>query len=272
MLARVASVAFSLAAVYVAYAGLTFLLQRAMIFPGRRSTADAPRGAGPPPGVEQVWLPTVAGRVEAWFVAGPTARGPAFLFAHGNAEQIDDWPLSLSGAGALGASLLMVEYPGYGRSEGEPSEASIRDAMVAAHDWLGARPEVDPARIVAFGRSLGGGAVCTLVRRRPLAALVLQSTFTGIESFARARWLPGFLVRDRFDNLAAIERFEGPVLVIHGTRDDVIPYAHGQALAAAARNGALISYPCAHNDCPPSFDAMWHAIGQFLRTHGVMPR
>lgn len=256
---------------YAAYAGLLFALQRSVLFPGRRGDGDPP-SPEPPPGVQGVWLATPAGRVEAWFVPGPAARGPAFLFAHGNAERIDDWPMSMSGAASLGASLLMVEYPGYGRSEGEPSEASIRAAMIAAYDWLRARPEVDGQRIVGFGRSLGTGAVCTLVGQRPLAALVLQSGFTSVRAFARERFVPGFLVRDPFDNAAAVARYEGPVLVIHGDHDDVIPYAHGRALAAAARHAKLITYDAAHNDCPPDLAVMWRDIGDFLGEHRLLAR
>jgi hypothetical protein len=178
----------------------------------------------------------------------------------------------MSGAGSLGASILLVEYPGYGRSEGEPSERSIRETMLAAYDWLGARPEVDARRVVGFGRSLGAGAVCTLVGHRPLAALVLQSGFTSVRAFARERWLPGFLVRDPFDNAAALARHDGPALILHGTRDDVIPYAHGRELARAARRGKFISYACAHNDCPPDLAAMWSEIGAFLGEHRVLDR
>lgn len=269
MMHSVVRIAVVLAVAYAAYGALLFVLQRSVLFPGRRVDADPP-SPEPPPGVQGVWLSTPAGRVEAWFVPGPAAKSPAFLFAHGNAERIDDWPMSLSGAASLGASLLMVEYPGYGRSEGEPSEASIRDTMLAAHAWLGARPEVDPARIVGFGRSLGTGAVCTLIGQRPLAALVLQSGFTSVRAFARERLLPGFLVRDPFDNAAALARYEGPVLVIHGDHDDVIPYAHGRALAAAARHAKLVTYDCAHNDCPPDFGVMHQDIGDFLREHHLL--
>lgn len=264
-----ARIALVLVVAYVAYGALMFALQRSVLFPGRRVGGDAPT-VTLPPGVQGVWLSTAVGRVEAWFLPGPAVTGPAFIFAHGNAEQIDDWPMSMSGAASLGASVLMVEYPGYGRSEGDPSEASIRETMLAAHDWLRARPEVDPTRIVGFGRSLGTGAVCTLVGQRALAALVLQSGFTSVRAFAHERFLPGFLVRDPFDNAAALARYDGPVLVIHGKHDDVIPYAHGRGLAAAARQAKLLTYACAHNDCPPDLGGMWRDVAEFLRMHRLL--
>jgi len=261
-----------LAAGYLAYGSLAFLTQRSLIFPGQHMPPSEGAGATPP-GVRRTWLTTSSGRSEAWLLTRNDAgRGPAFLFAHGNAELIDGWVDLMSGVHTLGASMLLVEYPGYGRSEGVPSETAVRDTMLAAYDWLAAQPEVDPARIVPFGRSLGGGAVCTLVGERSLAALVLQSTFTSVRAFARARWLPGFLVRDPFDNLRAVQRFGGPVLVMHGDRDDVVPYTHGEALARASSRATLVTYPCAHGDCPPSLDGMWRDIGAFLHTHQLLDR
>lgn len=263
-------IAASLAAGYLAYGALSFLAQRSLIFPGRHMRAPE-AGPATADGWRRTWLRTEHGRSEAWLLpSGSTEPGAALLFAHGNAELIDDWPELLRGAREVGASLLLVEYPGYGRSEGSPSQSAIRDTMVAAYDWLATQPEVDPARIVGFGRSLGGGAACTLVGERSLAGLVLQSTFTSVRAFARSRLLPGFLVRDPFDNLAALGRFDGPVLVLHGDRDDLVPYAHGQALASAAKRGRLVTYRCGHNDCPPSFDAMWRDVGAFLREHEIL--
>src|SRR5690606_14605281 len=104
----------------------------------------------------------------------------------------------------LGLAVLLVEYPGYGRSGGSPSEASITRAALAAYDRLVARADIDPARIVLHGRSLGGGVVAVLSDARAAAALVLESSFTGVTAFASGMLLPPLLVRDPFD-------VEGPV-------------------------------------------------------------
>jgi len=260
------------AALYTVYAVAVFFLQRSMLFAGRR------RGPKPAPGelasgIERVWLPIAEGRVEAYYLRPPEGSAlpaPALLFAHGNAELIDDWPDLLEELRTLGLALLLVEYPGYGRSDGEPTERSVRETMEVAFDWLAARAEVDRQRIIGYGRSLGGGAICTLVGRRPLAALVLQSTFTGVRSFAAGMLLPGVLVRDPFDNLAAVARFQGPVLVVHGSRDEVIAYAHGQRLAAAVKRGRLRTYDSMHNDCPPDWDAFRDDLRSFLVEHRLL--
>src|SRR5439155_16972815 len=106
---------------------------------------------------------------------------------------------------------------------------------------LAARDDVDPQRIVAMGVSIGGGPACELALSRPVRALVLLSTFTSIDEFARAFWLPPFLARDRFDNRARVSAFAGPVLVLHGRHDELIPFAHGQALAAAAKHAQFVA-------------------------------
>lgn len=259
------------AGLYLAYAVIAFVVQRELLFAGRRRGPKRP-AVTPGEGVQSVWLSTPGGRVEAYYMpARETGQpAPALLFAHGNAELIEQWPASLEPLRAHGFALLLVEYPGYGRSDGRPSEESVRDAMLAGYDFLAARPEVDRARIIGIGRSLGGGAIGTVAGRRPLAALVLSSTFTSVRPFAAGMLVPSLLVRDPFDTLAAVQRFEGPVLVVHGTRDLTIPYAHGRKLAAAAKHGKLISYDAGHNDCPPDWDELARELVAFLREQGVL--
>ena len=182
----------------------------------------------------------------------------------------DFWPEALKRFPAMGVGLLLVEYPGYGRSAGSPSQESISETFTRAYDTLAARPDVDPTRIAFFGRSLGGGAVCDLAAKRPAAALILMSSFTSVRSFAIRYLAPSFLIRDPFDNLAAVRNYPGPVLVIHGDSDEVVPFSHGQALHAAARNGKMIVYPAGHNDCPPDWAVFWRDIENFLRAEGIL--
>lgn len=259
--------------VYLIYCALLFFVQRQVLFPrylipssGSTDTAKM--------GIEVLWLETSFGKVEAWYL--PPAAGsppaPAVIFAHGNGELIDFWPQMLDRFSRMGFGLMLVEYPGYGRSDGSPSQAAIAETFVLAYDRLVSRPDVDPARIVFFGRSLGGGAVCELALTKPAAALILMSCFTSVRSFALRYLAPPFLIRDPMDNLAAVRRFEEPVLVIHGRHDDVIPFGHGRALAGAARNGKLIAYEAGHNDCPPNWDVFWSDVEGFLSDANVLPR
>ena len=160
-----------------------------------------------------------------------------------------------------GYGVLLVEFPGYGRSTGSPSETSIQEAMVAGYDWLIARG-ADPSQIIGHGRSMGGGAICALATERELAALVLQQTFTSLRSFAPRFGAPSFMIRDPFDNLAVVSEFAGPVLVVHGRADRVIPFAQGEQLAAAAPDASMRAHDFGHNDF--EMDAIFADVLPFL--------
>lgn len=255
---------------YLAYCCLLFFFQRHILFP--RYQIEAPSETGNNADQEKIWLSTNYGDVEAWFLppGQDHGRSPAVIFAHGNAELIDFWPEDLKKFTTLGIGLLLVEYPGYGRSEGTPSQRSIGQAFLAAYDALVAREDVDPSRIVLFGRSIGGGAVCALAAKRPSAALILMSTFTGVRSFASNFLIPRFLVLDPFDNLSVVGSYPGPVLIIHGKNDSLIPYKHALALHHAAQQGQMLTYDCRHNDCPPSWDTFWQNVESFLLNAGII--
>jgi fermentation-respiration switch protein FrsA (DUF1100 family) len=259
------------AGAYLAWCGLLFVAQRAILFPsGMAADSGATR---PPAGFEVLHFKTPAATVEGWYLpppgGGEERPGPVMIFTHGNAETIDTAAADMAGAVALGLGLLAVEYPGYGRSSGRPSQASISDAVQAAYDQIAARPEVDAARIVACGRSLGGAAACVLAQKRPLAAMILISSFTRVRDFTRRYLLPAFLVRDPFDNLAAVSGFRGPLLIVQGRNDAMIPFAHALRLHRAAPGSRLIAYDCDHNDCPPEWGVFWRDLGEFLNTAGV---
>lgn len=247
-----------------AYWTMLFLLQRRIMFPAP-SLVGAPNR---PRDALEVRLPGAAGDTEAWFlppVHSGDSPAPVLIFGHGNGELIDYWPPAFIEPRRWGMGVLLVEYPGYGRSAGSPSEESIRAAFVAAWDWAAAEPGLDPERIVGYGRSVGGGAVCLLSRERSLAAMILESTFTSTRAFANSFGAPGFLVRDPFDNLEAVRAYRGPLLLLHGERDRIIPVGHGRSLAAAA-GVELHTLACGHNDCPRS----WPLVREFLGGHGIL--
>jgi len=264
---------------YLLYATLLWVVQRRVIFPG------VARGSGPPPstlldGVERVWFSHDDGRVEGWYMPpqaedeAPWAGArPAAVFFHGNGELIDDWVgLLRPFPEALGMGVLLVEYPGYGRSTGSPTQERIMEVALEAWDWLGERPEVDASRRIAVGRSLGGGVAALLTRHREVSALVLQSTFTSVPDLAREQFfVPGMLVRDPFQALDAVRDYDGPVLVVHGRDDRVVPFDHGRRLADASPRARLHPRACGHNDCPVPGGDYWRALEDFLRNEGVLP-
>jgi fermentation-respiration switch protein FrsA (DUF1100 family) len=259
------------AGLYIAYAGLVFFLQRSIIFP--RSVIPPFTDPVRPQGAEILSIDTGSETVEAWFIPADatfSAPCPAVIFAHGNAELIDFWPEYFKPLSRNGIHLLLVEYPGYGRSKGKPSEKSITRAFTAAYDQLLARSTVDPGRIILFGRSIGGGAICGLAKARPSAGLILLSTFTSIRSFAPHYGLLPMMIRDPMDNIGVLKTYTRPVLILHGKQDELIPFSHATSLASVSRNARLIAYDCGHNDCPPDWDVFWKDVFAFLREHGMM--
>lgn len=251
---------------------VVFFVQRWLAFPGvlRSPLRQEPVA---PDGVEQLWIETDFGRVEAWLFAAE-GQGPhaAALYAHGNGELIDDWAGEMRDLADHGVTMLAVEFPGYGYSEGKPTRESIRRTFAGAFDRLAGRPDVDRDRIVAYGRSMGGGAAADLALDRPVAALILQSTFSSTMAAARAMLVPGFLVRDRFDNVRAVRTFEGPVLLMHGPADDVLPFAHAERLARARDGLEITPIDCAHNDCGRVWSDIRSSILAFLGENGVVGR
>ena len=253
---------------------IVWFVQRLVLFP----TWAVPQTlhVRPGPDVETLWLETPAAKVEAWFIPGDGVDaehpGPAVIYAHGNGELIDLWQHDLRAYRDRGISVLLPEYRGYGRSTGSPTQAGITADLIPFHDRLAARPDVDADRIVFHGRSVGGGAVAALAGHRPPRAMILESTFTSVAPLARRFLVPWFLVRDRFDTLAALRQYEGPMLIIHGTQDEVVPVSHARELAQAAENSRLVIYEdMTHNSGPPSERAYWAEIEAFLRDAEVLP-
>ena len=258
---------------YLVYCGTLFFLQRKIMYPRHLIPVPNDMTKGNQ-AMETIWLHTSIGDVEAWYL--PPAGGrekkqsPAVIFAHGNGELIDFWPAELAQFTHMGIGLFLVEYPGYGRSQGSPSEKNIAETFVNAYDYLIGRDDIDPSRIILFGRSLGGGAVCKLAEERASAALILLSAFTSARSFAPRFLVPGLIVRDPFDNISIVSSYANPILVIHGKKDTIVPYSHGVRLYRAAQKGKMITYPCGHNDCPSDWGIFWRDIAAFLHETGII--
>jgi uncharacterized protein len=264
--ASVRFVAAVIAATLALYVGAVLVGQRAILFP-RPEVTGAP---GRPADAAQVWLTTDVGRTEAWFLPPrvPAERSPVLIYFHGNGELIDYLPSDFDEPRSWGVGVLLVEFPGYGRSDGAPSQSSVSTTALAAFDWTLQQPRIDPARVVAYGRSLGGAAAVMVAARRRPAALILESTFTSVRAFAHHFLVPELLVLDPFDSLSLLGAYPGSTLVFHGERDQVVPFAHGKRLAHAARHGKLRALSCGHNDCP----TQWEEIRSFLVETSVLPR
>jgi len=231
-------------AVLLALAGLLWSQQRRLIYhPAPRAVAPA---ATVLPAAEEVSFPTEDGlRLAGWFVpaATPPGRGPrqprspAVLVCNGNAgNRSHRAPLAAALARA-GLAVLLFDYRGYAANPGRPTEPGLAADARAALDYLAARPDVDPARLVYFGESLGAAVALRLAVDRPPAALVLRSPFASLAEVGRRYypWLPvSLLLADRYDALGRVGRLAAPLLVVAGERDRIIPASHSRRLFDAA--------------------------------------
>jgi len=276
---RLPVIAQTLVAIAVAYAAvvaLVFVIQPKLVyFPniGREVTAT-PRAVGLD--FEPVEIRTEDGeRLDAWWVPAAEPRGTVLLF-HGNAGNISHRLDYLLMFHRLRHSTLIVDYRGYGRSTGTPSEEGTYRDAAAAWRWLTATRGVLPGEIVVYGESLGAAVASWLAAREAPRALVLASTFTSVNDLGAEVYpfLPVRLIsRFRYDNLANLKAVRAPVLVVHSRGDDIVPYAHGRALyAAASEPKSFLELAGGHNDGFVFMRPEWvAALEAFLDQVGQRP-
>jgi fermentation-respiration switch protein FrsA (DUF1100 family) len=190
--------------------------------------------------VEEVFLESEDGvRVHAYYLPASGASR-AILFLHGNAGNA--WhrlpnALELS---RRGADVLLLDYRGYGRSEGVPSESGVYADARAALAYVISERGIPEHRILLFGRSLGGAVAIDLAQERGLAGVILESTFTTAADVSRELlrppfgWLAAPLCYGRFDSRSKIRSLRSPLLFFHGDQDEIIPVQLGRRLFEAA--------------------------------------
>ncbi len=174
-------------------------------------------------------------RLHAFFLPAPGDATRAVLFLHGNAGNASHRLPNAAQLARLGAHVLLLDYRGYGLSEGTPSESGVyADARAALSHLVGAR-RIAPERIVLFGRSIGGAVAVDLARDRPLGGVILESTFSSLRDAAE-QVLGGLgrLLVSGFDSKQKIARVRAPLLFFHGDRDDIVDHSLGRRLYEAA--------------------------------------
>jgi len=194
-----------------------------------------------PPGlpVQDVWLRTSDGlKLHAWWIGADDARF-TFLAFHGNASNIANRADIYKFLVALPANVLAVEYRGYGRSEGYPSEKGVYRDAVAGLKYLEQTKGTDSRNIISYGQSLGSAVAAHLAAEHPVGGVVLEAPFPSLNAMARKvfPFFPGagVFVWRQFDTERALASIHTPVLVVHCTHDSVIPPEMEEAVFAAAR-------------------------------------
>jgi hypothetical protein len=197
-------------------------------FPGRLTGDWHPAGLP----VEDVWLRASDGvKLHAWWIAPPAAEY-TFVCFHGNAANIANRADMYRFLSELPVNVLAVDYRGYGRSEGAPSERGIYLDAEAAYEHLVRERGIPPRKIVAFGASLGSAAAVDLAAKHEVGGLVLEAPFASAKAVARRVYffLPGLaaVMRAKFDTAAKLKNIHVPLLVVHCSRDPVLAFPLGE--------------------------------------------
>jgi len=172
-------------------------------------------------------------QLHGWYLPGEPGK-PVVVFCHGNAGNISHRVDNLRLLRRIGLAVFIISYRGYGRSEGTPGEEGTYSDMRGALAWLKDRGW-SADRMIYFGRSVGAGVALQLALEQPPGALVLESPFTSIRAMGRLHYpllwtLAGWAIDARYDNLDKIGRLKSPLLIFHGTRDDIVPHRMGKEL------------------------------------------
>jgi fermentation-respiration switch protein FrsA (DUF1100 family) len=202
---------------------------------------------------EDVFFKTPDNRtLHGWFFPN-RAETPVLIFFHGNAGNISHRLDNVAHLLNRGFGVFIFDYRGYGKSTGRPSEKGIYRDGLAAYDFVAVEKNVAPEQIILFGRSLGAAVAAEVALKRKARALIMESAFTSTRDMAKTMPLFSLLspfLPAHYNNLEKIGRISVPKLIIHGDRDDIVPFAMGQRIFQAAKPPKFF-YPlpdAGHND------------------------
>lgn len=240
-----------------------YLLQDKLLFhPQRVPESTRALIAQSSPSVESVFIRAADGtRLHAWHLKG----APLTLYFGGNAEEVS-WMLARAARGAPGSGWLLVDYRGYGSSEGAPSEKDLVADALAWYDH--ATQKLGAKRIFAFGRSLGSGVAVQLAAERPLAGLILVAPYDSMTSLGQ-RYYPflpvAWMLKHPFDSLRHAPEIGAPLLCLVAERDEVIPVVHSKRLFDAWKGTKRwVELQGAGHNSTDDAPAFWQAIREFL--------
>ena len=220
-------------------------------------------------------------RLNAWFFpAAPSSawKDWVLLISHGNAGNIS-YRMELYEAWlGEGFNVFAYDYRGYGLSSGRPSESGTYEDVTSAYHWLIGQG-FDPYKIIAFGESLGAAVATDLASREPLAALVMQSTFTRIVDIGKELfpWLPVETVSTiRYDTHSKLPEIRVPVFILHSRQDTMIPFRHAEKnFAACPEPKQLLEISGDHNDGISGIQTLYRThietIKKALAPHRIPP-
>jgi uncharacterized protein len=186
---------------------------------------------------DDVYIKTKDGlSINGWFISAPNAKY-ALLFLHGNAGNIGDRIDKISLLHEIGLNIFIIDYRGYGKSQGSPSEAGFYLDSQAAYDYLLNGRNLKAEQLILYGESLGTAVAIDLAYRKKSGAVIAEGAFSRGRDMARVVYpfLPAFLFADSFNSLKKIAGIGSPKLFMHSSEDEVVPFALAKKLYNAAK-------------------------------------
>ena len=244
------TVIFIVSATWLLLVILIYTFQSRLIFYPERTLLATPADLNLP--YEDVLLKTEDGKlIHGWYIRHGAPRATV-LFLHGNAGNISHRLESLEMFYRMGMSVFIIDYHGFGRSEGSPGENETYLDAAAAWKYMTLELKLPARDLVIFGRSLGGAVAVWLASRHRPGALIIESTFTSVAEMGKRYYpyLPAdLLTRIRYPTIDRIAGIDCPLLVIHGRNDEIIPFEFGQKLYQSAREPKeFLELMGGHND------------------------
>lgn len=243
---------------------LLVTFQESLVFFPKKLSADYKFSFKTP--YEEVYIPVGKEKVHGLLFQGAPTKG-VVLYFHGNAGALDSWGyFGEEFVKQTGWSILIVDYLGYGKSSGKiKSEDQFYEMGQNIWDWL-RRRESKP--LVVYGRSLGTAVATYVAGQNHPDGLILETPFKSGEVWAKdaMKWVPSFFIRYKFPNDQWLEEYKKPVLLLHGTQDEVIPYKNSQNLMPSAPPGSeLVTIELGQHNNLPSFELYWQSLKKYLK-------
>ena len=231
-----------LAVFYGLSCAIVYAAQGRFIFKPTREITETPLDMGWDYEDVSINLPDAPGNtLHAWWIPSDQKDAKTLLFLHGNGYNISANFFLARHYRKLGFSVLMVDYRGYGLSDGDfPKEEWAYEDAEAAYQYLIQDRQVDPKNLMILGHSLGGAIAINLAKDHPdVAGLIVQSSFTSIEELAKLQGWPnlfplGLILNQRFDSIDKVSALKMPRMWIHGAEDAMIPFTMSQELHQAS--------------------------------------
>jgi len=221
---------FTLIVIIVLFLIFVRYLENTSIFYPDRLLAETPEILGLP--FENVTIATQDHvKLHGWLIKAPLAKS-TLIFFHGNAGNIGGRLGKIDLFNQIGINVLIIDYRGYGKSEGHPTEKGIYNDATAAYDYLLQRDDMRGQNIISYGASLGGVVAIDLATKRDVSCIIVDSTFSSAADMAKRIYpfIPSFLLKTKMDSISKIKNISAPILFFHSIEDQTVPFVLGKKL------------------------------------------